>query len=341
MALQQFQSLREHWEEERSALFNYFHDHTWDNDYSKIFIYTATDHNSKHPERERKNLNGAHFFITRFCDFSDKGLHIKYESKRAVYCTRHREYYKDEECFVVRKTVLESLKDAYIFFEGPDYYTEMIPAADLLKVKPVYRTVNQNKEPKLYFKCSDFPTFKKDFHSHYEGFDCFHPIYVGNYTFVSRVHGVTVNFKAFRGDNLLYIGNSETVKDFYDTYGLAAHGAKYETIRSMICKKQNFTLDGITYVFNDDWETVTYKVRNSKKVKEQIQEIISTSDEEIKESLTKIVQPEEEEIICPFSFKSEDFEPSDAVPYAPVESINVWDLRAEKEESVFKYKDLD
>ena len=65
--------------------------------------------------------------------------------------------------------------------------------------------------------------------------------------------------------------------------------------------------------------------------KKQIEEIIRTSDEEIKESPTKIVQPEEEEIICPFSFKSENFEPSDATPYALAESINIWDLRAEKE----------
>lgn len=290
-----FSDFRDRLSNERVAIYNYFHDHTWDDDYTKIYIYTLPGKNPNNPQHTREMRHGAHFIVKRFCDFGEKGIHFKYESKRSVFTTRHTEYVKDTLCFVIRKDVLDSLKEddtypAYILFETEDSFAEMIQVKELLKYEPFYIGKNQQEIDKFYYPVEYFPLHKKDFSEPKDDISYFQPKFLGNYMFHRTVHGHETNVKVYKEGKLIHSDHFDTLTDMFNHYKFDEKGAKLISIQRMFAKKQNFTFKGLTFIFDDDWELVEYKIRLSKKQKELIREIEAKKEQLAKE------EPQEEEI---------------------------------------------
>lgn len=292
-----FEDFRNRLQSERVELYNYFHDHTWGDDFTKFFLYTLPNVNTKKPDQTRQARHGAHFIVKRFCDFGTKGIHKKYEARRSAYVTRHREIVNNKECFVIRRDVLDSLAadneyTAYVLFETDDSFSEMIEAKELRKSKYIFYTAkNQQGIQKFYYPIEGFPLHKKNFNTPEEDISFFQPQFLGRHTFTHVVHGYETDVHVYKEGKLLQAGHFGTITEFFNHFNLAEKGAKLISIQRMYGKKQNFTFKGLTFVFDDNWETVEYKIRLSKKQKELIAEI-----EKAKEELAK-EEPEIEEIV--------------------------------------------
>lgn len=303
-----FEDFKNRLQNERIELYNFFHNHTWGNDYTNLYLYTLPNTNANHPDRTRQARFGAHFIVKRFCDFGDKGIHLKYESKRSVYLTKHVEIVNNKECFVIRKDVLESLAEdkmytAYVLFETNDSFAEMIEAKELKKQKYVfYTTKNQQGIDKYYYPIESFPLYEKDFTQPKEDIEWFQPKYLGQYRFTLVVHGYKTDVKVFNEGRLIQAGHFNTITEFFNHFNLAEKGAKLISVQRMYAKQQNFRFKGLTFIFNDDWEVVEYKVRLSKEQKEAIEAI-----EKAKEALANAEAEEEEiELISPITITNEN-----------------------------------
>lgn len=284
-----------HWEEERISLYNYFHDHTWGNEYTNIYIYSLPGKNTYKPLHTRSAQGGAHFLITRYIkDIDPKGEQL--QIRRAVYGTRHVEFVNNEFCYCIRKDILESLckNDVYVFFEFEDHYTEMVHSKDLLKKEPFYTKLNNKGDVILFFLCKGFECIEKDF-TQLNPADYFHPHNIGNYQFVPKVHGTLINCIVKRADgSIVQTGHYDTIKEFFDMCGFVNQNAKYQTIREFIRNKKNFNLNGLSFVFNPEWEMVEYKTRRNKSVVQAMEALKETSIEKeiISEPKETIVQGE-------------------------------------------------
>ena len=331
-----FETFKDHLQDERVELYNYFRNHIWDNDYTKLFIYTLPGKNDKRPELTRKARHGAHFVLTRFCDFGENGVHVHYESKCSIYVTKHTEYFKDVKCFVIRQDVLDTLtKDdtypAYVLFETDDSFAAVVKAKDLLTAPTAYQTRNQQGVYKHYFPVSDFPLFAKDSTEPAEDISFFQPTFLGHFTFHFTVHGYASNVKVYRSGVLLHQQHFDTITDFFNAFNLSEKGAKLKSIQQMFAKSQNFTFKDLTFVFDESWETVTYKTRMSKRQKDLVKEIEAKKLELSKE------EPEEEEIITPYveSVVEEPVEPQIIIrPDVSPKTVNGWSTVPEDADSV-------
>lgn len=294
------EEFRNRLQSERVELYNYFHDHTWGNDYTNIFIYTLPGTNAKKPEHTRKERFGAHFVIKRY--YAGQRF---YEAKRSVYSTNHTEIVRNKECFVIRQDVLDSLAQdhdykAYVLFETDDSFAEMIDAKELRKDKYIFhKAKNQQGIWKFYFPIEAFPLHKKNSVTPEEDISFFQPKFLGNYRFKMTTHGHETNIHVYKEGKLLQTCHFRTIADFFNHFNLAEKGAKLESVQKMFKKHQNFIFKGLTFIFDDNWEIVEYKIRLSKEQKKLVAEIEAKKAElakaEPEEEIVQIVQVADEE----------------------------------------------
>lgn len=258
-----FENLKQHFVENKVAVFNHLIDNTFD--IPAIRVYSL-NRNNLAVKNTRKAGKGAHFRVTCWRQSKDLGAYESY-----IYWTRASSTFKGQRFSTIPTDKVNNLgTDCKIVFENGYRFSKPVTLSFVKK----YDMIKLNGNMQYVIPMKDLVWLDPDFKER-EAFDYskFQPEYIANYAIHHDNHCKELNVKMIKNGEEV-VSHFDSVKQFFETV-LESHGAKLCTVKDMIRKERNFTFDGVTFVFNEVWEMVEYKIR--KRV--IIESIVETLDE--------------------------------------------------------------
>lgn len=274
---EQFNQLKQHFIETKVSIYNHLIDNTFDTQGIRVY---ALNRKNLEEKNTRKYSGGAHFRVTRWLASKDQGSFETY-----IYWTRAQSNFKGDKFSTIRSQVLNNLHyDTKIVFESENGYSKPVTKQFIQK----FNLIKLNGEMQYVIPQSKLDWYTPDMTARSEfNYECFKPDFISYYTFKHDNHTRSLDV-LINGTKVHF----NTLKEFYDS--LVSHGAKANTIEKYIREHKNFTFMNKTFIIDESWEVVDYKIR-TRTITEEIENDVVISQTTVLEEngeIKEVISPD-------------------------------------------------